>query len=52
MRFEYSRNENECDKGLKWIDSCRECLFNVLCNLDKNWQTQFFNWLNKEKWKN
>jgi len=50
MRFEYSRNENECDKGLKWIDGCRECLFNVLCRLDKNWQTSFFNWLNKEKW--
>jgi hypothetical protein len=36
MKFECSRDENECDKGIKWIDSCRECIFNVLCKLDKN----------------
>lgn len=50
MKFECSRNENECDKGIKWIDSCRECIFNVLCKLDKNWQTLFFN--RNKRWGN
>jgi len=43
MRFEYSTDETRCDKEIAWIKSCRECLFDVLCRLDKQWQTLFFN---------
>ena len=43
MRFEESRDESRCDKDIKRIESCRECVFEVLCRLDKNNQTLFFN---------
>jgi len=41
--FEQSRDETLCDKWISYLNSCRECLFNVLCGLDKQWQTLFFN---------
>jgi hypothetical protein len=46
-KYEYSK-EDVCDKGLAWRDSCRECIFQVLCKLDNNWQTLFFN--KDKKW--
>ena len=35
MRFEYSTDETRCDKEIAWIKSCRECLFDVLCRLQR-----------------
>lgn len=49
-KFEQSKDEEICDKWIAWRNSCRECIFNVLCKLDKNWQTLFFNW--NKKWGN
>ena len=33
-RFEASSEEGKCDKGIAWIKSCRECIFQVLCRFN------------------
>ena len=42
MKFECSSNEEECDKWLQFVTSCRQCIFEVLCKFNpyyqKKWQ--------------
>lgn len=33
-RYEESSDKTKCDKGIAWIKSCRECLFQVLCKFN------------------
>ena len=33
-RFEESSEKDKCDKGIAWIKSCRECIFQVLCRFN------------------
>jgi hypothetical protein len=33
-KFEESSEEDKCDKGIAWIKSCRECIFQVLCRFN------------------
>ena len=35
-RYELSEYKDRCTYGIEAIRSCRLCLFNVLCNLEKN----------------
>lgn len=48
--FEESSNEKLCDKWIAWIHSCRECLFNVLCRLERQKERNLFN--NDREWRN
>lgn len=34
-QYEYSKEWDKCTYGL-YLKSCRECLFNVLCKLEKD----------------
>ena len=34
-RYEESSDESRCDKEIARIRSCRECVFNVLCRLER-----------------
>lgn len=34
-KYEYSKEWDKCTYNL-YLDSCRECLFNVLCKLEKD----------------
>jgi len=64
MRFENSTDENRCDKEIAWIKSCRECVFNVLCRLERireknlsnnkktKWELLGILDLSQEKWQN
>ena len=64
MRFENSTDENRCDKEIAWITSCRECVFNVLCRLERireknlsnnkktKWELLGILDLSQEKWQN
>lgn len=34
--FEYGKNDNtECKHDIAWIESCRQCVFEVLCRLEE-----------------
>lgn len=33
--FEESSDESRCDKNIARIKSCRECIFKVLCRLER-----------------
>lgn len=33
--YEYSDRPDRCKYDLDCVKSCRECVFNVLCNLEK-----------------
>ena len=33
-RYEESTDKTKCDKGISWMKSCRECLFQVLCKFN------------------
>lgn len=33
--YEYSDQKGKCKYDLAVMENCRECLFNVLCNLEK-----------------
>lgn len=33
-KFEESSEKNKCDKGIQRINSCRECIFQVLCKFN------------------
>lgn len=41
-KYEESSDKSRCDKGIAWMKSCRECLFQVLCKFNsfyqKKWQ--------------
>lgn len=34
-RFEQSTDESRCDKNISRIESCRKCVFEVLCRLER-----------------
>jgi hypothetical protein len=34
-KYEYSKEGNKCTYGL-YVESCRRCLFETLCRLEKN----------------
>lgn len=52
-RFEESSNEKLCDKGLSYIHSCRECVFEVLCRLERQKERNLFNNNDKDdNWQN
>lgn len=37
-KYEESTDKDKCDKGIAWIKSCRECLFQVLCKFNSFYQ--------------
>ena len=37
-RFEASSDKTKCDKGISWMKSCRQCLFEVLCKFNSFYQ--------------
>ena len=37
-RYEESSDKTKCDKGISWMKSCRECLFQVLCKFNSFYQ--------------
>ena len=37
-RYEESTDKTKCDKGISWMKSCRECLFQVLCKFNSFYQ--------------
>lgn len=37
-KFEVSSTPGKCDKGIAWIKSCRECIFQVLCKFNSFYQ--------------
>lgn len=41
--FEESSDNKLCDKGISYIHSCRECIFNVLCRLERMRERNLFN---------
>lgn len=47
--YELSEYKDRCQHWLSAIRSCRLCLFNTLCNLEKN--TQKYLPRNEEEWK-
>lgn len=40
-RYEESSDKTKCDKGISWMKSCRECLFQVLCKFNSFYQKQW-----------
>ena len=34
MEYEQSSEKDRCDKGISWIKSCRQCIFEVLCKFN------------------
>jgi hypothetical protein len=47
-KFEQSTENGRCDKGIAWIKSCRECLFQVLCKFNSFYQKKDDNRQNKK----
>lgn len=37
-KYEESSDKSRCDKGIAWMKSCRECLFQVLCKFNPYYQ--------------
>lgn len=37
-KFGESSEKDKCDKGIAWMKSCRECLFQVLCKFNPYYQ--------------
>ena len=50
MRFEQSTEEDRCDKEIARIKTCRECVFEVLCRLERIKEKNLSN--NNKKWRN
>ena len=38
MEFEASGDKTKCDKGISWMKSCRQCLFEVLWKFNPYYQ--------------
>ena len=47
-RFEESKDESLCSKWLSYLHSCRECIFQVLCRLERQKERNLFNNQDKE----
>ena len=43
-KYEESTDKDKCDKGIAWIKSCRECLFQVLCKFNPYYKKKNDNW--------
>ena len=47
-QYEESKDKNLCSKGLWYINSCRECVFQVLCRLENIREKNLFNHQKKD----
>lgn len=47
-KYEESSDKSRCDKGITWIESCRKCIFQVLCKFNSFYQKKDDNWQHKE----
>lgn len=48
--YELSEHKDRCTYGIEAIRSCRLCLFNTLCNLERNSERNTLK-SNQEEWK-
>lgn len=51
-KYEESSDQSRCDKGIAWMKSCRECLFEVLCKFNSFYQKKNDNkqWKENKMW--